>query len=71
MDRQLTAPAGGNGELDALLDAIYRVYHHDFRNYAESSVRRRIQAALVHLPLEPSQVVECCEAWPSLPASIG
>jgi chemotaxis protein methyltransferase CheR len=48
MDRQLTEPAAGDGELDALLDAIYRVYHHDFRNYAESSVRRRIQAALVH-----------------------
>ena len=48
MDRQLTEPAGGNDELDALLDAIYRVYHHDFRNYAGSSVRRRIQAALLH-----------------------
>jgi chemotaxis protein methyltransferase CheR len=48
MDQQLTEPAGGTGELDALLDAIYRVYHHDFRNYAESSVRRRIEAALIH-----------------------
>lgn len=48
MDRQLTEPAGGSDELDALLDAIYRVYHHDFRNYAGSSVRRRIQAALLH-----------------------
>jgi chemotaxis protein methyltransferase CheR len=49
MDRQLTEPAAGAGELDALLDAIHRVYHHDFRNYAGSSIRRRIQAALVQL----------------------
>ncbi len=47
MDRQLTAPAGA-GDLAGLLDAVYRIYHHDFRNYAESSVRRRIQAALAH-----------------------
>ncbi len=35
-------------ELGLLLDAIYHVYHHDFRAYAESSLRRRIAAALVH-----------------------
>jgi chemotaxis protein methyltransferase CheR len=34
-------------ELSSLLDAIYRVYHHDFRGYAEASVRRRMQSALV------------------------
>jgi len=49
MDPQLTAPAGAGGELAALLDAIYRVYHHDFRSYAEPSIRRRVQAALIHL----------------------
>ena len=38
----------GDGELRALLDAIYRVYHHDFRRYAPSSLRRRITAALAH-----------------------
>ena len=48
MDRHLIEPAPGDREIDALLDAIYRVYHHDFRSYAEPSVRRRIQAALVH-----------------------
>jgi chemotaxis protein methyltransferase CheR len=49
MDRQLIEPAARDGELDALLDAIYRVYHHDFRSYAGSSIRHRIQAALAHL----------------------
>jgi chemotaxis protein methyltransferase CheR len=35
-------------ELGLLLDAIYRVYHYDFRSYAEASLRRRIHSALVH-----------------------
>ena len=39
-------------ELSLLLDAIYRVYHHDFRSYAESSLRRRIASALVHFKCE-------------------
>lgn len=34
--------------IDALLEAIYRRYHYDFRDYASASVERRIQAALVH-----------------------
>jgi len=60
MDPQVTraAPAvdaagdADDAELRALLDAIYQVYHHDFRNYALSSIRRRIRAALVHLRCE-------------------
>jgi chemotaxis protein methyltransferase CheR len=39
-------------ELGLLLDAIYRVYHHDFRAYSEASIRRRIAAALVHFKCE-------------------
>jgi chemotaxis protein methyltransferase CheR len=35
-------------ELELLLDAVYHLYHHDFRSYAGASVRRRIRAALVH-----------------------
>jgi chemotaxis protein methyltransferase CheR len=35
-------------ELDLLLDAIYHRYHYDFRSYAEASLRRRLQTALVH-----------------------
>jgi len=34
-------------ELRALLDAIYRVYHHDFRAYSAASLGRRIATALV------------------------
>lgn len=39
-------------ELDLLLDAIYRVYHYDFRSYSEASLRRRVQHALVELRCE-------------------
>lgn len=39
-------------ELELLLDAIYRVYHHDFRAYSEASLRRRIQAALIQFKCE-------------------
>jgi chemotaxis protein methyltransferase CheR len=49
MDPQLTAPAGQDGEIAALLDAIYRVYHHDFRGYAARSIHRRVQTALCQL----------------------
>lgn len=45
MDRQVT---GGDAELGDLLDAIYRVYHHDFRSYAPTSLRRRVTSALGH-----------------------
>jgi chemotaxis protein methyltransferase CheR len=33
-------------ELDLLLEAIFRKYNYDFRQYSKASVRRRIQAAL-------------------------
>jgi chemotaxis protein methyltransferase CheR len=39
-------------ELRSLLEAIYRVYHHDFRGYAETSIRRRVRAAVVHFKCE-------------------
>jgi chemotaxis protein methyltransferase CheR len=35
-------------ELRSLLEAIYHVYHHDVRAYAEAALRRRIQTALIH-----------------------
>ena len=39
-------------EIDLLLEAIYRRYGFDFREYARSSLRRRVRAALVteHVP---------------------
>jgi chemotaxis protein methyltransferase CheR len=53
MDRQMTGNGGADGcgsggELDGLLEGIYRVYHHDFRDYAPASLRRRVAAALIH-----------------------
>jgi len=33
-------------ELGLLLESIYRVYHYDFRAYAEASMKRRLQLAL-------------------------
>jgi chemotaxis protein methyltransferase CheR len=43
-------PATGNGfdiEMALLIDAIYRLYHYDFRGYAPASLRRRLKAAMV------------------------
>jgi chemotaxis protein methyltransferase CheR len=37
-----------NLELTALLDAIYRAYHYDFRSYSEASLLRRLRNALVY-----------------------
>ena len=31
-----------------LIDAIYYQYHFDFRGYAQASLKRRLQAALIH-----------------------
>lgn len=39
-------------ELELLLDAIYRVYHYDFRKYALASLKRRMRAALAHFGAE-------------------
>jgi chemotaxis protein methyltransferase CheR len=41
-----------DAELTSLLDTIYHTYHHDFRSYAEASLRRRIRSALVHFRCE-------------------
>lgn len=35
-------------ELRLLLDAIYLRYHYDFRQYSMASLKRRLQAALIH-----------------------
>jgi chemotaxis protein methyltransferase CheR len=48
MDPQVRPVTAEDAELAALLEAIYHVYHHDFRSYADASVRRRIRAALIH-----------------------
>jgi chemotaxis protein methyltransferase CheR len=35
-------------ELELLIEAIYRLYHYDFRRYAAASLRRRLRSAMVH-----------------------
>lgn len=45
-------PSRKNTTLDIeqrlLIDAIYYKYHFDFRGYAQASLKRRLQAALIH-----------------------
>ena len=43
------AVGADDGELASLLDTVYHLYHHDFRGYAEASLRRRLSSALVQL----------------------
>jgi chemotaxis protein methyltransferase CheR len=35
-------------ELQLLTDAIFRMYHYDFRSYARASLRRRMRVAMTH-----------------------
>jgi chemotaxis protein methyltransferase CheR len=39
-------------ELKLLVDGIYHLYHHDFRDYAQASLRRRLKGALLNLKCE-------------------
>lgn len=39
-------------ELKLLVEAIYQQYHYDFRGYAGASLRRRLNAALLHFGCE-------------------
>jgi chemotaxis protein methyltransferase CheR len=57
MDPRVTHDATGR-ELDSLLEAIYRVYHHDFRSYAAASIQRRVLSALVHFRCETISALE-------------
>ena len=43
-----TRPQDFDIELPLLIEAIYRKYHYDFRQYARASLRRRLMAALSH-----------------------
>jgi chemotaxis protein methyltransferase CheR len=39
-------------ELKLLLDGIYHLYHYDFRDYSQASLRRRLKTALLHFKCE-------------------
>lgn len=45
-------------ELGLLVDAIYRKYHFDFRQYARASIRRRVAAAMTQLGCETVSQVQ-------------
>jgi chemotaxis protein methyltransferase CheR len=52
MDAEIDGPSVTAGpkfeiELQLLIEAIYRLYHYDFRGYAVASLRRRLRAAMV------------------------
>jgi len=52
MDSHVTEGDTSDLELRPLLEKIYQVYHHDFLCYSEVSLKRRVQAALVHFRCE-------------------
>jgi chemotaxis protein methyltransferase CheR len=45
-------PAITDGQIHALLEAIYARYHYDFRQYAQASLKRRLQQAIVTMGCE-------------------
>lgn len=45
-------------EIDLLLEAIYRKYSHDFRNYGRASIRRRILKAVSDLGAESVSMLQ-------------
>src|SRR3984957_13555783 len=52
MDAEVDSAPSATGkefhiEMALLIDAIYRLYHYDFRGYAPASLRRRLKAAMV------------------------
>ena len=50
MDAEVSDPKSAGREFDIefnlLIDAIYHMYHYDFRGYAGASLRRRMRAAM-------------------------
>jgi chemotaxis protein methyltransferase CheR len=40
---------GPDQDVDPILDAIFRLYHYDFRAYSQTSVRRRLRVACTQL----------------------
>jgi chemotaxis protein methyltransferase CheR len=61
MDPHVIAPKQEEAEeleSSSLLEAIYRVYHHDFRGYTGASIRRRLRSALVHFKCETMAALE-------------
>ena len=43
----LTAGRQFEIEFGLLIDAIYQLYHYDFRGYASASLKRRLKTAMI------------------------
>lgn len=56
-------------EIELLLDALYRRYHYDFRNYARTSIRRRLRQAREQMGLRSFSAMQ--EALLHDPAMLG
>ncbi len=52
MNRAVTAEAVTDIELDLLLEAVWRRYSYDFRQYARASMRRRVLGAMRRIGVE-------------------
>jgi chemotaxis protein methyltransferase CheR len=76
VDAQVGSSATASGrafdiELGLLIDAIYHLYHYDFRAYAPASLRRRMKAAMVRFGCQSlsrlqDRVVHDPEVFPAL-----
>jgi chemotaxis protein methyltransferase CheR len=50
VDAEMTTATGNHDvELEVLLEVIFQTYHHDFRHYVRSSLRRRLDQAVMRL----------------------
>ncbi len=59
LPNQALAPADiEDGELDSLLETVYRQYHYDFRSYAAASLKRRVVAAMTHFQCPTVRALE-------------
>jgi chemotaxis protein methyltransferase CheR len=56
--RSAPAPDDVDIEIDLLLEAIYRKYSYEFRNYARPSMRRRLLAAVARLDVESVSMLQ-------------
>jgi chemotaxis protein methyltransferase CheR len=54
MDAEVSAAAGREFDIEfrLLIDAIYHMYHYDFRSYAAASLRRRLKTAMTRFGCE-------------------
>jgi chemotaxis protein methyltransferase CheR len=68
---QLAVPRRSDIEFRLLIDAIYQLYHYDFRDYAPASLKRRLRTALLRLDCQTlSQLQDRLLSEPQVFASL-